>query len=206
MITPVNNKLNFSLLTIALELMEQGKIKWLIDIGFNEEQLIKLKSIPYLQLLELSNTSVNFLSFKLNVPVFDLLLKTSSDNTRKTEMCDRAIMLGASNEILFKYFGLSTTEISTKRFLLNVHVTRGRSRKPNFEESEAIWKKWLELVKDNPLLNEVDDFNRLDAFMIITESISLFFSPNNQDVDSEQEYLSLTSIIKEIEKHLLLKK
>ena len=113
--------------------------------------------------------------------------------------CDRAIMLGTSNEILFKYFGLSTTEISTKRFFLNVHLTRGRSRKPNFEESEAIWKKWLELVKDNPLLNEVDDFNRLDAFMIITESISLFFSPNNQNVDSEQEYLSLTSIIKEIE-------
>lgn len=199
MTTSVNKKLNFSILTIALELMEQGKIKWLIDIGFNEEQLIKLKNIPYLQLLELSNTSVSFLSFKLNVPVFDLLLKTSNDYTRKAEMCDRAITLGASNEILFKYFGLSTTEISTRRYLLNVHVTRGRSKKPNYEESEAIWKKWIELVRDNPQLNDVDDFDRLDAFMIVTESISLFFS-NQEDV--EHEYLSLTSIIKEIESRL----
>lgn len=192
MVNITNKDINFKLLTTAIDSVQKGKLKWLLQMGFSEEQLKKINELTYAQLNQLANTQVMFLNFNLNTNVFDRLLKTTDDLKRHNKMRDKAIILGASNEILLKYFALTTTEVSTQRQLLNVHVTRGRVRKPNENECNEIWLKWNEMINCNPSLNLKDDLDKLDAYMIITESMALF---QNESADC----LSLTSIINELE-------
>lgn len=186
----ISRELNLSILNTVVKYLNQGKIKLLMQMGFTEEHLKKIQSLSYSQLLHLTNSHVVFLNFKLNVDIFDRLLKATAEIDENNRMQDRAISLGASNEILQKYFALSTTEISTQRQLLNIHVTKGRVRLASNEESCEIWKKWNELIKANPSIEKMDNLARLDAYMIITESMFVF---NQNDV------LSLTAVINELE-------
>lgn len=186
----ISRELNLSILNTVVKYLNQGKIKLLMQMGFTEEHLKKIQSLSYSQLLHLTNSHVVFLNFKLNVDIFDRLLKATAEIDENNRMQDRAISLGASNEILQKYFALSTTEISTQRQLLNIHVTKGRVRLASNEESCEIWKKWNELINANPSIEKMDNLARLDAYMIITESMFVF---NQNDV------LSLTAVINELE-------
>jgi len=183
-----NNYLMLSILNLVHNLIEEGKIKSLQEMGFTIEQLNRIKKLSYSQILFIANSKIVFIDLRINPLILDSILNRAEEHEENSRTIDKAIELGASIEILNKFFGLSILDVSNSRKLKNLIVTKGRVRRPTEQEKELIWEKWKSL-KNNNNLNDSELFK---IFMDITQHLSMLNS-------NEKDPLTLTAVINELE-------
>lgn len=186
-----NSHLNLSILHMVHNSIIQGKINSLIEMGFTLEQLQRMKELSYAQIAHIADSKVPLISVHINTQMFDTLLARAQEHEDRLQLIDKSISLGASIEVLSKYFGLSTADISCSRKLKELSISKGRLRKPDENEKKIIWEQWLSRKSDNPDIEKPDDESRLLAYMDITQHVSM--------LNKDDEPLTLTSVINELE-------
>lgn len=193
----VSNNLNLAILNMAHNFINEGKIECLIEMGFTIEHLKQLKELSYSQITYIANSSVLLMQVNIDSELFGVILARAKEFQERNHIIDKAHSLGASIEILNKYFGLSTSDVSSSRKLKNLNISRGRFRKPDEHEKLVIWEQWKLKTNENPDIVVNDDLNRLLVYMDITQHVSM-------TSDDGIEPLTLTSVIKELEQFINL--
>lgn len=162
----IKQSINQVVLSQILADLNAGNIKRCESYGFSIEALQELQSLSLNELMYIGNSEVQLFSIRINHDTLIRLRNQARESEQSQKLIDRALFLGASIEILDKFFGLKTNEISARRRLLNLEIKLGRSRKVNEEESNDIWHQWQKYELDN--LNSI---HSLDVLMLITETL-----------------------------------
>ncbi|HAT1684678.1 TPA: DUF2857 domain-containing protein [Klebsiella oxytoca] len=170
--------LNYMALTAVLYALKEGHLRFAYSLGFTVDEMQQLIHLSPDDLFFISQTSSPFLSIRVNHDNLNHILDRAKQEGNRLRLIDRAITLGASHEILNKYFGLNTRDVAVRRLLLNVTIPSGRKFIPDEKTDADIWNHWKKYRPANP-----DSLHALEIMMQITETLSL-----------QESNLSLTSV------------
>lgn len=158
--------MNALLTQIVMEL-KSGNIRRCEAMGLTLEEIQELNSLTVEDLHYLVNTQVSLLTFRINhtnhTNLNTMLAQARREQTR-TQRIDRALTLGGSIELMQHFFGLTATEVSSRRRLVGVVTRQGRSQIPTEEQELAVWQQWKASSVDN-----LESLDALEAMMLIAE-------------------------------------
>lgn len=160
--------INHAILSQVVQAIKAGNLRYCEALGFNHDELNKLCSLSYDELLYLTNTSSHFLKVTVNHDVLRKMLVQVQQEHKLQQIVNQAVQLGGSIALINHYFGIPTAEISARRRLMGINIRRGRSQAPDEEEEIALWKRWQEVKVDN-----LDSIQALEVMMQLTRERSL---------------------------------
>lgn len=138
----LNTNLNQAILNELLTHLRRGEIAYCTHLGFEEKELAALEQLSYQEICDLGESKACFATVNINHQAFWSLLEVVKEKSGQRNIIDRALTLGASSEILYELYGLSSAEVSARRKLLGIKESMGR--KPNADENEEhrVWELW----------------------------------------------------------------
>ncbi|AIP98167.1 DUF2857 domain-containing protein [Salmonella enterica] len=155
--------MNALLTQIVMEL-KSGNIRRCEAMGLTLEEIQELNSLTVEDLHYLVNTPVSLLTFRINHTNLNTMLAQARREQTRTQRIDRALTLGGSIELMQHFFGLTATEVSSRRRLVGVVTRQGRSQVPTEEQELAVWQQWKASNVDN-----LESLDALEAMMLIAE-------------------------------------
>lgn len=173
------SNLNKAIIDEILSHIRSGEIRFCNQLGFSEEELAALEQMTHQEICYIAESTTGFANISINHSSFWGLVENAREKTQQRNLIDRALTLGASSEIIYEVFGLSSAEVSARRKLLGIKEAMGR--KPNADESKEnmIWELWAK--ERNLVLSEKESFELanikvFDALLFIAEELDISFT------------------------------
>lgn len=145
--------LNQAVIAQALHDMRNGQLRRAKAMGFDDEDLEALKHPALVSLL--INSSVTWCSVRVNSDVLNYLLNQVKNVAEEIEEVDRLLRLGASTELISKFFGLTHQEIALRRSVIRLPKRKGRYPVLTEEQDTDLWHHWSARVKAQKI--DLDD-------------------------------------------------
>lgn len=137
--------LNQAVIAQALHDLRNGQLRRCKAMGFGEQDLEALKHPALVSVLV--NASVSWCSVKVNREVLQRLLSQVQDVEKDIATVDRMLRLGASTEMVSKFFGLTHQEVALRRDVLGLPKRKGRHPVLTEEQDAALWQRWKPLLQ-----------------------------------------------------------
>ncbi|ECA1950125.1 DUF2857 domain-containing protein [Salmonella enterica subsp. enterica serovar Virchow] len=154
---------NTLLFSLIMEL-KSGNIRRCEALGLEHEEMLMLRELSSDDLLYLSESKVSVLDVRIHHENLSLMLAQARREQKRLERIDRALALGASIEMMQKYFGLEASEVSARRRLGGIQTRKGRSSAPEEDKESLLWQQWRDAGKIDPESSE-----GLDVMMLMAE-------------------------------------
>ena len=132
--------LNQAVIAQALHDLRNGQLRRCKAMGFGEEELDALKHPELVSMLV--NATVSWCSVSVNREVLKRLLSQVHDVEREIATVDRMLRLGASTEMVSKFYGLTHQEVALRRDILGLPKRKGRHPVLNEAQDVALWERW----------------------------------------------------------------
>lgn len=158
--------INYMTLIFVLQAVREGNIKYCNTLGLTLNEIRELNKLSLDELFFISKTSLMFIDITVNHERLKNLLIRSRQELQHQQQINRAVRLGASHEILYKYFGLNTADVAARRRLLGITIPNGRTVIPDENTDAKIWLLWKKKHQDN-----TESLQALDVMMQITEEL-----------------------------------
>lgn len=158
--------INYMTLIFVLQAVREGNIKYCNTLGLTLNEIRELNKLSLDELFFISKTSLMFIDITVNHEHLKNLLVRSRQELQHQQQINRAVRLGASHEILYKYFGLNTADVAARRRLLGITIPNGRTVIPDENTDAKIWLLWKKKHQDN-----TESLQALDVMMQITEEL-----------------------------------
>lgn len=157
---------NEALLSNALLHLRDGNVRPCLSLGFSEEEIRAINQLSLDEILDISQSKVSFAKIEINHDAFWRLLGVAQANSQERQIIDRALLLGASIEMLNQYFGLSTSAVSARRQLIGIEEKMGRKAAPTEEEQTTVWNLWKQY---KPTVSNLESLEGLELLSLIAE-------------------------------------
>lgn len=157
--------LNQAVIAQALHDLRNGQLRRCKAMGFEDEELDALKHPALVSLL--ANASVAWCSVRVNREVLRHLLRQVDEVGKEVAAVDRMLRLGASTEMVSRFYGLTHQEVALRRDVLGLPKRRGRHPVLSEAEDAALWNRWKPAVKRGIALN--DDMAMLDLALDLAD-------------------------------------
>lgn len=154
---------NGFLTQIVLEI-KSGNLRRCEAMGLTLEEIKSLNKLTVEDLHYLVNTPVSILTFHVNHQNLHTLLEQAHREQHRIERIDRALGLGGSIELMQHFFGMTASEVSSRRRLVGIATRQGRNVTPSEADEVAVWQQWQSFSVDN-----VDSLDGLESMMLIAE-------------------------------------
>ena len=162
--------LNQAVLAQALHDLRNGQLRRCLAMGFSERELDVLKQPSLVSLL--ANAHVPWCSVKVNQDVLWRLVNQINDIEQEIATIDRLLRLGASTEMVSKYYGLTHQEVALRRDILNLPKRKGRHPVLSEDQENSLWHEWKSAVTNRHIgLN--DDAAMLSLTMDLADNSGL---------------------------------
>ncbi|MCC4595473.1 DUF2857 domain-containing protein [Xanthomonas campestris pv. phormiicola] len=138
--------LNQAVIAQALHDLRNGQLRRAKSMGFDDEDLDALKHPAMASVL--ANANVSWCSVTINRDVLRRLLHQVDDVTREIEEIDRLLRLGASTELVSKFYGLTHQEIALRRSIIGLPKRKGRHPVLTEVQDAELWNRWSATVKE----------------------------------------------------------
>ncbi len=168
MTTP--HPLNQAVVAQALHDLRHGQLRRCLAMGFGERELDILKQPALVALL--ANARVPWCSVKVNRDMLWRLVSQMHDIEQEITTVDRMLRLGASTEMVSKFYGLTHQEVALRREILGLPKRKGRHPVLSEEQETALWRHWKPAVSERGIALD-DETAMLMLTMDLAESLSL---------------------------------
>lgn len=162
--------LNQAVVAQAMHDLRNGQLRRCLSMGFSERELDVLKQPALVSLL--ANAQVPWCSVKVNTDVLWRLVGQMNDIEQEIATVDRMLRLGASTEMVSKFFGLTHQEVALRRDIIGLPKRRGRHPVLNEEQDTTLWKRWKSGITERGIALD-DDSAMLTLTMDLAEALSL---------------------------------
>lgn len=162
--------LNQAVIAQALYDLRNGQLRRCKAMGFGEEELNALKRPELISVL--LNASVSWCSVSINREVVKRLLQQAQDAEKEIAFVDRMLSLGASTEMVGRFYGLTHQEVALRRDILGLPKRKGRHPVLDEEQDTALWKQWRAFAEARSIACD-DDAAMLEAAMDLAEDMAL---------------------------------
>lgn len=143
---PEPHPLNQAVIAQALHDLRNGQLRRAKSMGFDDAALDALKHPAMASLL--ANATVSWCSVSVNSEVLRRLLSQVDNLSREIEEIDRFLRLGASTELISRFYGLNHQEIALRRDVIGLPKRKGRHPVLTEEQDSDLWYRWSETVKE----------------------------------------------------------
>ena len=164
------NPLNQAVIAPALYDLRNGQLRRCKAMGFGEEELDALKHPALISVL--ANANVSWCSVSVNREVLRRLLKQAQDVEKEIATVDRMLRLGASTEMVSRFYGLTHQEVALRREVLGLPKRKGRHPVLDEEQDTELWRRW-KAVTSSRTVEQEDETSVLDAAMDLAEGMEL---------------------------------
>jgi hypothetical protein len=162
--------LNQAVIAQALHDLRNGQLRRCKLMGFGEEELDALKHPALVSVLV--NATVSWCSVSVNREVLKRLLSQVHDVEQEIATVDRMLRLGASTEMVSKFFGLTHQEVALRRDILGLPKRKGRHPVLDEAQDVALWEHWKAAVAQRDIARH-DEVAMLTLSMDLAETMSL---------------------------------
>lgn len=162
--------LNQAVIAQALHDLRNGQLRRCKAMGFGEVELDALKHPALVSVLV--NASVSWCCVSVNREVLKRLLTQVNDVEREIATVDRMLRLGASTEMVSRYYGLTHQEVALRRDILGLPKRKGRHPVLDEQQDAALWERWKAGVVERGIALE-DDTAMLSLSMDLAETMTL---------------------------------
>lgn len=116
--------------------------------------------------------SVSWCSVTVNREVLQRLLNQAQDVEKEIATVDRMLRLGASTEMVSRFYGLTHQEVALRREILGLPKRKGRHPVLDETQDTELWRQWKAVTSSRNVDLE-DETSILDAAMDLAEGMSL---------------------------------
>ena len=162
--------LNQAVIAQALHDLRNGQLRRCKAMGFGEQELEALKHPALVSVLV--NATVSWCSVKVNRDVLQRLLSQVRDVEKEIAVVDRMLRLGASTEMVSKFYGLTHQEVALRRDILGLPKRKGRHPVLSETQENALWARWKPAVRARGIVVE-DDAAMLELALDLAEEQDL---------------------------------
>lgn len=166
----VPHPLNQAVIAQALHDLRNGQLRRCKAMGFGDEELSALKHPALVSVL--LNSSVPWCSVTINRPVMQRLLHQLNEMEQEIAAVDRMLRLGASSELVNRFYGITHQEVAVRREMLGLPKRKGRH--PNLTEAQEaeLWHHWQPQIRERGLALD-DDIGMLELALDLAEAQAL---------------------------------
>ena len=165
-----SHPLNQAVIAQALYDLRNGQLRRCKAMGFGEAELDALKHPALISVL--ANASVSWCSVTVNREVLQRLLNQAQDVEKEIATVDRMPRLGASTEMVSRFYGLTHQEVALRREILGLPKRKGRHPVLDETQDTELWRQWKAVTSSRNVDLE-DETSILDAAMDLAEGMSL---------------------------------
>lgn len=165
-----SHPLNQAVIAQALYDLRNGQLRRCKAMGFGEAELDALKHPALISVL--ANASVSWCSVTVNREVLQRLLNQAQDVEKEIATVDRMLRLGASTEMVSRFYGLTHQEVALRREILGLPKRKGRHPVLDEAQDTALWKQWKAGVTERGIALD-DEMAMLALTMDLAETLSL---------------------------------
>lgn len=162
--------LNQAVIAQTLHDLRNGQLRRCKAMGFGEQELEALKHPALVSVL--INATVSWCSVKVNRDVLQRLLSQVRDVEKEIATVDRMLRLGASTEMVSKFYGLTHQEVALRRDILGLPKRKGRHPVLSEAQESALWEHWKPAVEARGIALE-DDGSMLELTLELAEEQNL---------------------------------
>lgn len=162
--------LNQAVIAQALHDLRNGQLRRAKSMGFEDKDLDALKNPALASVL--ANALVSWCSVTVNRDVVQRLLSQWGDVQEEIQVIDRLLRLGASTELISRFYGLTHQEIAVRRGVLGLPKRKGRHPVLTEEQDCDLWNRWSETVKERGIAL-TDETAMLGIAADLAENMSL---------------------------------
>lgn len=162
--------LNQAVIAQALYDLRNGQLRRCKLMGFGEAELDALKHPALISVL--ANANVSWCSVTVNREVLRRLLRQAQDVEKEIATVDRMLRLGASTEMVSKFYGLTHQEVALRREILGLPKRKGRHPVLDEAQDTALWKQWKAGVMERGIALD-DEVAMLTLTMDLAETLNL---------------------------------
>lgn len=162
--------LNQAVIAQALYDLRNGQLRRCKLMGFGEEELDALKHPALISVL--ANASVSWCSVTVNRAVLRRLLTQAQEVEKEIAAVDRMLRLGASTEMVSRFYGLTHQEVALRRDILGLPKRKGRHPVLDEKQDTELWLQWKAAASSRNVDPE-DETSMLDTAMDLAEGMSL---------------------------------
>ncbi|GBQ24798.1 hypothetical protein AA12717_1896 [Gluconacetobacter sacchari DSM 12717] len=150
--------LNQAVIAQALHDLRNGQLRRARSMGFDAQDLDALKNPAMASIL--ANAAICWCAVTINREELRRLLQQVDNVAREVEEIDRLLRLGASTELITRFYGLTHQEIALRRAVIGLPKRKGRHPVLTEEQDATLWETWSAAVKarDIPLQDETAMF------------------------------------------------
>ena len=153
-----------SILSSLLMDLKNGNIRRCESLGLSVEEIRALSGLSLDELHYIGQSKVSVLDVKFNHENFWLILNQARNEQARMLMIDRALELGGSMELMDEYFGMSPSDVSSRRRLMGIESRQGRTQSLTEEQDALLWNEWKNAGLESP-----DSHKALEAMMLAAE-------------------------------------
>ncbi|QAB32067.1 DUF2857 domain-containing protein [Pantoea ananatis] len=153
-----------SILSSLLMDLKSGNIRRCESLGLSVEEIRALSGLSLDELHYIGQSKVSVLDVKFNHENFWLILNQARNEQARMLMIDRALELGGSMELMDEYFGMSPSDVSSRRRLMGIESRQGRTQSLTEEQDALLWNEWKNTGLESP-----DSHKALEAMMLAAE-------------------------------------
>nr|WP_302050976.1 DUF2857 domain-containing protein [Pantoea ananatis] len=144
--------------------IKSGNIRRCESMGLSVEEIRALSGLSLDELHYIGQSKVSVLDVKFNHENFWLILNQARNEQARMLMIDRALELGGSMELMDKYFGMSPSDVSSRRRLMGIESRQGRTQSLTEEQDALLWNEWKNTGIESP-----ESHKALEAMMLAAE-------------------------------------
>lgn len=162
--------LNQAVVAQALYDLRNGQLRRCKAMGFGDAELDALKQPALVSVL--INATVSWCSVSVNRDVLKRLLNQIQDVEQEIATVDRMLRLGASTEMVSRFYGLTHQEVALRRDILGLPKRKGRHPVLEEEQDATLWQRWKAGLTERGIAVE-DDVSMLALAMDLAEALNL---------------------------------
>ncbi|MBA4823467.1 DUF2857 domain-containing protein [Pantoea ananatis] len=153
-----------SILSSLLMDLKSGNIRRCESLGLSVEEIRALSGLSLDELHYINQSKVSVLDVKFNHENFWLILNQARNEQARMLMIDRALELGGSMELMNEYFGMSPSDVSSRRRLMGIESRQGRTQSLAEEQDALLWNEWKNTGLESP-----ESHKALEVMMLAAE-------------------------------------
>lgn len=162
--------LNQAVIAQALHDLRNGQLRRCKAMGFGERELDALKHPALVSVL--INATVSWCSVKVNRDVLQRLLRQVEDVEKEIATVDRMLRLGASTEMVGKFYGLTHQEVALRRDILGLPKRKGRHPVLTEAQETGLWERWKPAIEQRGIALD-DDMAMLELTLDLAEDLAI---------------------------------
>lgn len=162
--------LNQAVIAQVLHDLRNGQLRKARSLGFDDEDLEALKHPATASVL--ANAAVSWCSVTINRHVLRNLVRQLDDVAREIVEVDRLLRLGASTEIITKFYGLAHQEIGLRRAVIGLSGRKGRHPVLTEQQDADLWEAWSAEVKKREVAKD-DETAMLEVAADLAETMDI---------------------------------